>query len=175
MTAAGSTLATLSGSYLTPGGDTGGYTASVVRDSSSGKLDFLYQVSADPSNGDNIQRLTAFSFKGFTTNVGYDSGSSGSIVPTEIDRSASGTTVGFNMQLTPGDMTNVLIIKTNADAFVTGNFHIGLTDGGTANLEGFAPQNPVPEPTSILLAGLGLSGVAGCAYRRRKSQVASTK
>lgn len=41
-------------------------------------------------------------------------------------------------------------------------------DGGVAGSSGGGPPS-IPEPTTIILTGLGLAGLAGYAHRRRKN------
>jgi hypothetical protein len=55
-----------------------------------------------------------------------------------------------------------------------GIWHYGpsmLTDyaGGTSFISGAVAESPVPEPSSILLAGIGLLGLAGLGRRKRRS------
>ena len=136
----------------------------------SGTLDFLYFVSSDSSSTDNIERLTATNFTGFTTDVGYET-VAGRIAPIEADRSLGGNTVGFNFGLPPvgiahGQSSDVLIIRTNATGYRPGIANI--IDGNIASVDAWAPS-PEPVSSSLLLGGLfGVGLVVTRKFRARR-------
>ena len=118
-----------------------------------GTLDFLYLLSV-ASGPDAVNRLTVTDFTGWTTDVGYLAGSG--IVPTSVDRSNSGGTVGFQFGsepngVTAGESTDVLIIETNAKTFTVGT---GSTIDGTVFSGGAYAPSPEPASVGLLLGGL---------------------
>ncbi len=155
----------------------------VVADSSNpfgaGKLSFVYQFRV--VTGD-VARLSGSSYAGVLTDVGINIPmapffTSGTAMPSTIDRSAGlGDVVGFNFipPVTPdggsSDTSFELIIRTDAFTFVAGS--IGVIDGGSETLSGFAPTPghafQTPEPASIVLLGLGAAGICAYGWKRRK-------
>jgi hypothetical protein len=141
----------------------------------AGRLSFVYQVR--DTTGD-VGRITGSSYAGFLTDVGTDTPivpffTSGIAMPITIDRTAGvGAVVGFNFMpfITPdggsSDTSVELIIRTDATMFAPGS--IGVIDGGATTLPGFAPSTTTPEPASIVLFGLGVAGICGYGWKRRK-------
>lgn len=156
------------------------YTA-VIRET-TGTLDFLYQLH-DTGGPDNMHRLTTIDFTGFSTDVDYLSDpftGFGFVAPNQAvagfppnphtgDRTTADT-VGFNFDngepndlgLNPGDITNVIYIRTNALNYTMGNSNI--IDGNIARVESFAPTT-VPGPAAVIPMALGL--LAGLRRRKR--------
>ncbi|HXK24241.1 MAG TPA: PEP-CTERM sorting domain-containing protein [Myxococcota bacterium] len=138
----------------------------------SGFLSFVFQ--AHVATGD-LTRVTGSSFAIVGTDVGINVPlapfiTSGTAQPATISRSAgAGDVIGFNF--VPGlvpdasitDTSFEMIIRTNATAFHPGS--IGVIDGGGQTLQGFA-ATVVPEPSTILLLGGGLAGLATKRSRR---------
>jgi len=169
-------LADITSSFMTPGGTTGTVREVVVREA-GGTLDFLYQVTV-ASGSSAIVRMSAIDYSGWSTDVSAVLGSAqagvapaftnGGQGPSDATRSGGvGQTVGFDFNgIGAGDHSRVLIVRTNATIF--GGGVIGVTNGGTDNVPGFAPS---PEPASLVLLASCFLGLGGAyAWRRRGTE-----
>ncbi len=107
----------------------------------SGCLDFAYQVTL-VGGPDPIERITAGSFAGFSTDVGFVTGSPG-VTPDTVDRSADDSVIGFNYTgasaLTGTEGTQILVIETNASFYKAGL--MSAIDQQAANGVGFEPTS----------------------------------
>lgn len=166
-------------SFATTAGNTSGTLTSAVFRNPTGTLDFYYQVANDAGSATAIARETATSFFGWETWTGYriDGGAlpgghfvDGTVPPVTADRNAAGSVVGFSFQppdaakILPGLTSNVLVISTNALDYTLGN--ASIIDGGTQTVSAF---QPVPEPATLALLGVGLIAFAGIRRWRKQS------
>lgn len=188
----GTLLASLSSPFTSSLGTDSGTIVSAVYREGGGALDFYYQIALNTTSTncgtagqppcDPISRETDTSFFGFVTDAGFriDGGSlpggvfvDGTVEPVTVDRNSVGDVVGFNFnpptfaEIQPGQTSNVLVIRTNATNFIAGN--ASVIDGGVTTVASFeptgTPQTSTPEPSTLMLFGSGLVGLAG--LRRR--------
>ena len=137
----------------------------VYRDPSDGNLIFAYQVINTGGVNDNaFRRVTATNFAGWTTWMAYEAPG---VAPLTFDRFSNSTLgwdyTGGNGITVGGQSSAILWAKTDAGSCVLrGN--TSIIDGGAANVTTYCP---VPEPTSMLLLGIGLIGLAGGKVRKR--------
>ena len=130
--------------------------ARIVREDSSGTLDFYYRLFNDINSEDGITRLSATDFTGWSTDVDFRIDSLGFTNPDRASRQLSGATVSFDFSdsVLPGDESRFFFIKTNATSYTAGS--VILIDGGAAVIRAYAP---VPEPGLLILLGCGLASL----------------
>ncbi len=147
----------------------------VVRESSSGTLDFYYRIFNNSSSTGSIGLVGRDNYSGFTTNVDWRIDGLGTVAPTRASRSTSGSNVTFDFltqQIAPSDQSRFFFISTNATNYDNkgqGSL-IGLdTNGGfgTADFSTFEPVAPVPVPAAIWLLGSGLIGFVSVARKKK--------
>ena len=151
----------------------------------AGCLDFVYQVISSGTSTDNVGRVTVTNFTGFEVDAGYSTAgepaaggtafATGTWAPGLVDRNTADS-VGFQFSnvataIPPGGASTVLVVETNATSF-TGGF-ISISDGTAAAFTAFEPtsssSSPSPEPATLLLAGLGIAGLAGIRRFRKRT------
>jgi hypothetical protein len=186
----GGSAGTLVDSLLTPllsGSELIANLRTAVVMNAGGTLDFYYQIGNKGTSGHNLDLAFNQSFapgSTVTTDVFYRLENGGldffhSVVggaPTAAARSSSGDVVGFEfsgsplrsaLRINPGEVSSILVIRTNATNYAAGSTTIAnsITLTGTS----FAPlvsPSSVPEPASLLLLGSAFAA-AGYVARHR--------
>jgi hypothetical protein len=183
---------TLVNSVLTPltlNGDIIARLRAAVVMNAGGTLDFYYQISNPGTSRHNLAFSLSESFAtgaAFATSVFYRLENGGldfflngmaDASPSAANRSADGTMVNFEfvgspiqseLKINPGEVSRILVIRTNATSFVGGLTTIGngiTLTGPSFAPSGFAPS-AVPEPASLLLLGSAFAA-AGYVARHR--------
>jgi len=155
---------------FTAGTFSGTLTSEAIAGDSSnpwGGLTFTYEIDNFSASSDEIARMTVSSFGLFLTDASYNSTTPvGGLAPMSITRSANGAVLGFNFlvpSLSPGSASALLVIQTDSPSFV----HTGasLIDGSSTTVNSLAP---VPEPSTLCLTSLGLLGLLGYRWQRRR-------
>jgi hypothetical protein len=120
----------------------------------AGDLDFIIVVENDGFH--NLAGITASSFAGFKTDIGYFTDSTG-VPPSTVDRPAAAT-VGFNFfdGVPRLSDTAQLVIETNATRFSSGSLTAEFSTG-SATMTALAPS--VPESSTWAMLGIGFVGL----------------
>jgi len=138
-----------------------------------GQLSFVEQVNLNAGSA-QVDRITASSYAGFTVDVGYVAPTTGT-APNSVDLDITGGTVGFNFTTTPilpSSSSALLVIQTNAKNYDLKGV-LSVIDSTTSSNLTFEPAGgtlaSTPEPSSMVLAGIGALGMIGYGLRRRKA------
>ncbi|HLX97879.1 MAG TPA: PEP-CTERM sorting domain-containing protein [Roseiarcus sp.] len=148
----------LHGFISTPSGAlTGAYGEEVWSDPANtfgaGDLTWVIQI-VNLSSTDHVLRITASSFNGFLTDVGYKP--QAEVAPGTVDR-VTANVIGFNLDVAPSGFSDPLLIETNATKFKPGT--LLFIDSETATAAAFGPATAVLEPSTWAMMGLGFAGL----------------
>jgi hypothetical protein len=161
---AGDTFVTsTSGAFagLPNGVPNGTYTAWVYR-TPGGTLDFAYQFHV---LGGTVESTSHSNFSGTTIyDAGYEAPAAGQVAPFTMSRDASGAQAKFYFAgVTAGQTSTIDVLRTTATTYTIGTYT--FQDGGAIGVPAF---QPIPEPSSMVLVGLGAMGLVTYGLRRRK-------
>lgn len=171
---------------------TGTYTEVVAVDpfgvTCAGCLDFAYQISLDPGLSAGIFRATVGWYFGYSTDVGYISGSGqmgsngGNGVPIAVQRGPIGGPLGFvfvspgaGAAIAPGGSSALLIVATDSTTYddlgvlsIAGGRSGSPANGQITGLFEPTSQGSAPEPSTAVLLSLGAAGIVAFSRKRRK-------
>jgi len=140
-------------------------------------LTFTYVLTNDASSQDQLEELALNGFSLFQTDV---SNRSTGVSPTGYFRSFNGNVVGFNFtipgSLNPGETSALLVVQTDALNYTQSfasvlNSDIASVGTSAPFLIPIGGGHPSPEPSSFVLAILGLGGLAAWRWRRRNHSI----
>jgi hypothetical protein len=128
-------------------------------------LTFIFQV-ANTSGNDSISQLSINGFSAFDVYVGSVT-SSPEKVPTYITPTSVTLNTGFTSQIAVGGESTQIVVETNATNYVATMDPVIITQ--TDEAASYGPAVATPEPSSLILAAIGMMFFAGLGWRRRRA------
>lgn len=159
---------------------------------SSTQVEFLFKNIGDEASSiadiyfdDDVPLMTWSSFSQMDTNfVSFSEGSSppdlpggnsynfssdysyDSDAPTQPNGVNPGEVLGIVFDYTVGNGLDQIIAALNDDSLSVGIHVQGFASGGSESFVSASATNPVPEPASMVLLGIGLLGIAGISRKK---------
>jgi hypothetical protein len=163
---------------LTPGNPiigiaNGTLTTSIFRDdplnpfaaSNPNALTFIFQV-ANTSGNDTISRLSINGFSAYNIYAGSIT-LSPEIVPTTLTLTSATLGALFTSQIAVGKESTQLVVETNATNYVATVDPVTINQ--TDQAASYGPAVATPEPSSLILATIGMMFFVGLGWRRRRA------